>query len=329
MDRAEHSAAETCVQCGFDAADYDHADLLGTVRALAPMWRTMTETVDESVLAMRPAAGVWSGIEYAAHSRDVAGTMGYLAHLALTQDQPVIPGPVPEPPLPDVPTSHAVAVDELEHNAARLHKKVARITEAEWARRITLADDTRDVAWLVAHAVHDVSHHLRDVGRGLHALGHGAPRQHGSLVQVNASDGGVPKTALPSAMVDRRGIVGDRQAERRHHGRPFQALSLWSQDVIDALRAGGHPVVAGAAGENLTVAGIDWATIRPGVRIQIGEVHAEISAYATPCVKNAQWFADRDFRRIDHDLHPGLSRAYAWVLSGGTVAPGDPVIVEP
>ena len=181
----------------------------------------------------------------------------------------------------------------------------------------------------VVHAVHEGTHHVRAAGRGLHALGAGAPSTRGTLVQVSSSQGGVPKAALASAVVDHRGIVGDRQAERRHHGKPLQALSLWSQEVIDALRSEGHPVYAGAAGENLTVRGLDWPAIRPGVRIAVGDALIEISAFATPCAKNAQWFADGNFRRIDHNLRPGWSRAYAWVVEGGTVAPGDVIVVEP
>jgi MOSC domain-containing protein YiiM len=255
--------------------------------------------------------------------------MGYLLHLALTQNHPVLPAPPPEQPVPDVPATLASAVTELDKSVARVNAKASTLDDAAWARRVTIGDETVDVAWIVGHAVHDASHHVRDVGRGLHALGAGAPQQRGTLLQVSASGGGVPKAALGSATVGRRGIDGDRQAERRHHGRPFQALCLWSGDVIDALRAEGHTVYAGAAGENLTLAGIDWRTIRTGVRVQIGEALAEISAFATPCSKNAQWFTDGSFRRIDHNLHPGSSRVYAWVLAGGKVAPGDSVVVEP
>jgi MOSC domain-containing protein YiiM len=109
----------------------------------------------------------------------------------------------------------------------------------------------------------------------------------------------------------------------------LQALSLWSLAVIDALRAEGHPIRAGAAGENVTLTGIDWTTIRPGVRLTIGPAVVEISAFATPCAKNAQWFADGEFRRIDHERNPGWSRAYAWVLRGGELHAGDEVVVEP
>ena len=87
---------ETCDGCGFDAAAYSHEDLLGTVRALAPMWRHTTEGIGESVLTTRPASGVWSALEYASHSRDVTGVMGYLLHLALTEDHPVLEPPPPE-----------------------------------------------------------------------------------------------------------------------------------------------------------------------------------------------------------------------------------------
>lgn len=177
-------------------------------------------------------------------------------------------------------------------------------------------------------AVHAGVHGLRDLSRLIHQVGGGVPTQQGSVVQISASDGGVPKTPVPSVDVGVRGLLGDRQADRKHHGRPFQALCLWSSEVIDALVAEGHPIGPGLAGENLTVGGIDWSTLRPGVRLLVGDVTCEISAWAQPCRKNDQWFADRS-DRIDHGLHPGWSRAYAWVLEPGTVEAGDQVIVEP
>jgi MOSC domain-containing protein YiiM len=319
---------ETCAECGFDASDYTRADMLGTLRAVAPIWRTTVEGVDEDVLAAAPAPGVWSAQQYAAHSRDVTGAMGYLLHLALSEDHPVI-GPVPETPEPEAKGTIAALIRQLDQNAARLGERARAMSEPEWSRQVDVGDNTLDATWIVGHAVHDATHHLRDVGRGFHALGAGAPTQRGTLVQISASDGGVPKAALPGATIERRGIVGDRQAERKHHGKPLQALSLWSADVIAALNNEGHSVYPGAAGENLTVADIDWSTIRPGVRVAVGEALIEISAFATPCTKNAQWFRDRDFQRIDHGLHPGWSRAYAWVVRGGEIAPGDDVVVEP
>jgi MOSC domain-containing protein YiiM len=320
---------ETCDECRFDAADYNRSDLLGTLRAIAPMWRETVERVDAEFLARSPSPGVWSALEYASHSRDIVGAMGYLLHLTLTQDHPILDPPPEQTPEPVTPGSIDEAIDALAANAARVSKKCGSMTDADWSRLVTIGDGTVDAQWIVAHAVHDAVHHLRDAGRGLHSLGTGAPTQRGVVRQINSSDGGVPKRAIESATIGRRGVIGDRQADRKYHGRPLQALSLWSHDVIDRLLADGHPIHAGAAGENLTIAGVDWTTIRPGVRLRIGEVLVEISAYATPCAKNAQWFSDRDFKRIDHSVNPGLSRAYAWVLEGGTVVAGDEVVVEP
>jgi MOSC domain-containing protein YiiM len=153
-------------------------------------------------------------------------------------------------------------------------------------------------------------------------------RSTGAVAQLNVSDGGVPKRPVERIEVDFRGVVGDRQATRLHHGRPFQALCLWSVEVIASLAAEGHPIGPGSAGENVTIAGLDWSTVSPGVRLAIGSVLCQISSYAVPCRQNARWFVDGDFGRIHH-RHGPISRVYATVLEPGAVGVGDAVIVEP
>ena len=179
-----------------------------------------------------------------------------------------------------------------------------------------------------AAAVHAGVHGLRDLSRTLHLVGAGVATQQGMVAQLSTSEGGVPKAAVACVEVGPRGFVGDRQGDRKHHGRPFQAVCLWSSEIIDALVAEGHSIAPGLAGENLTISGIDWATIRPGVRMLVGDVTLEISGWAEPCRKNDQWFTDRS-DRMDHGINPGWSRAYAWVIEPGTTATDDDVIVEP
>ncbi|MFP5321315.1 MAG: MOSC domain-containing protein [Acidimicrobiia bacterium] len=176
--------------------------------------------------------------------------------------------------------------------------------------------------------VHECTHLLSDLGRQLRAAGAGVPTQRGTVVQLSRSGGGVPKAAVDVVQVGFDGVAGDVQSNRKHHGRPFQALCLWSADVIEALRAEGHTVHPGAVGENVTVAGIDWASLRGATRIRIGEVLCEVSGWATPCRKIDAWFTGRS-DRIDHERHPGWSRAYAWVLEPGAIRTGDEVVVEP
>jgi len=175
-----------------------------------------------------------------------------------------------------------------------------------------------------ADAVHRGWHALSEAGRVRHALGLGMATQTGRVVQVSANDGGVPKLPMPCARVTARGIEGDRQATRKHHGRPWQALCLWSAEVVDALAADGHPIGYGSAGENLTLRGLDWDALGPGVRMRIGEVLIETTAHAIPCRQNARWFTDARFTRLRDS-----PRRYARVLEDGVVAPGDVVVVEP
>ena len=173
-------------------------------------------------------------------------------------------------------------------------------------------------------ALHDATHALFEASRLLPA-----PDGAGSVAGLFASGGGVPKMPIAEARIGIRGVEGDRQASRQHHGRVWQALCLWSADVVDRLRAEGHPIAPGNAGENVSVRGVDWTSLRPGVRIALGDVLCEVSAYATPCKKNAAWFLDRDFNRMGHEREPGISRLYASVLRDGVVRVGDDVVVEP
>ena len=149
----------------------------------------------------------------------------------------------------------------------------------------------------------------------------------GAVDQINISSGGVPKLPIGRAVVNTRGIVDDHQADQKHHGRPHQALCLYSAEVIEALRAEGHPIEAGSTGENLTLSGLDWASLVPGTQLRIGEVLAEITAFTAPCAKNSRWFLDGNHERMSQELHPGWSRLYAAVLEGGVIEPGDLVTV--
>ena len=170
-------------------------------------------------------------------------------------------------------------------------------------------------------------HTMAQVGELRHALGHGPVAGTGEVTGLHVSNGGVPKTAVDSVQITRTGVADDVQKDRIHHGRPLQALCLWSSDVIAALNAEGHPVTAGLAGENITVSGLDWASLRPGSRITVGTIPVLLSAHATPCSKIADGFIDRNFRRVDHDEQPGWSRLYGIPLAEGTVSIGDTVSV--
>lgn len=150
----------------------------------------------------------------------------------------------------------------------------------------------------------------------------------GHIHQLNCSDGGVPKLPVAEAVLTPTGLVGDRQAHPDIHGGPDRALCLYSLERIEALRAEGHPIAPGSVGENVTVAGLDWAQLAAGTRLALGdEVVVEITKPANPCNSIAGSFAGGEFKRIAQKLHPGESRLYARVLQTGRLAVGQTVRV--
>ena len=58
----------------------------------------------------------------------------------------------------------------------------------------------------------------------------------GVVHRIHVSDGGVPKLPVDAADIGLRGVAGDRQQNRKHHGAPWQALCLWSLEVIQELQ---------------------------------------------------------------------------------------------
>ena len=150
------------------------------------------------------------------------------------------------------------------------------------------------------------------------------------VVQISVNpQGGVPKHGVPSAEVTPKGVVGDKQRDRRHHGGPARAVSLYSYDHIATLQAEGHPIAPGSTGENLAIGGLDWPALRVGDRLRIGErVLVEITGYAAPCTNISESFAGGAITRISQKVHPGWSRLYARVLEAGTVRQGDAVALE-
>lgn len=146
------------------------------------------------------------------------------------------------------------------------------------------------------------------------------------VFQINVSDGGVPKRAVQTAVLETNGLTADTQAHPKIHGGPDRAICIYSLDLILALQTEGHPIYPGAVGENLTVAGLDWRDAQPGAQFQIGEhVIVEVTSYVTPCNQIQSFFKENNFKRISHAAEPGWARVYARVLHGGEIALGDTI----
>ncbi|MDQ1457787.1 MAG: hypothetical protein QOH28_3407 [Actinomycetota bacterium] len=332
MSVLEPAPIENCDECGFRWDRYTDEQAVGVYLVAGGLFRGVLDGVDLDLANTRPVAESWSILEYVDHVRASMWIWRFVVDAAATDLGLDLSTGGTRPMDPEVKRFDDVesTVAAMEAESAELFTLLLGLEPEQWdcSSRLTLG--AVDQHWIVRHAVHEILHHLHDVGRIRARLGDRVPTQTGSVAQLNISGGGVPKHPVDEAEVTVAGMTGDHHNDRIHHGRGFQALCLYSKDVIETLNAEGHPIYPGAAGENITVEGIDWAALRPGTVMSIGDdVTIELSSYATPCAKNAAWFADRDFRRMLHDTNPGWSRIYATVLGPGRIRSGDQVVVEP
>ena len=157
----------------------------------------------------------------------------------------------------------------------------------------------------------------------------------GTILQVNISQGGMPKRPIGVGTVTPLGVEGDRHAHPQFHGGPAKAILLIASEVIDELAAKGYPVEPGSLGENLTTRGIDIQSLRPGDRLRAGGAVLEITTPRGPCSQLdvygptiKQEIYDRKVKALDpSSARWGMSGFYASVLSPGPVGAGDPIEV--
>jgi MOSC domain-containing protein YiiM len=228
---------------------------------------------------------IWS---YYTHESQIpegwlAGTRGFIAEMCSL-------GGVPLPALENVDTAFTSMT-------AALDAKYDELTDGQ--REALLA-----AAWRFFPTMRLLSHEHTGVVAHLHA------------------SKGLPKKPIDTATIGWRGIEGDVQSSRLHHGRPWQALCIWSTDAIDSLRAQGHPIAPGFAGDNITISGIPANAFRPGAHFRIGAVRGFFSAYTIPCSKNNEWFQNKNIMAMSH-TQGNFSRIYAMVTHTGTISVGD------
>jgi hypothetical protein len=162
---------EQCAECGFDGADVDDPALLEALRALGPKWSALLVWAGDE-LRTRPEPAVWSAIEYAAHSRDILALHAFGIEQALTVDEPAFPAIDAEALVEAAATTYGDADPilvsrELGVQASAMVDLADRVDARSWTRGITIGEDRSDVRALLEHALHDSSHHLADVERGI------------------------------------------------------------------------------------------------------------------------------------------------------------------
>src|SRR5688572_28528366 len=143
-----------------------------------------------------------------------------------------------------------------------------------------------------------------------------------TLVQVNVSNGGMPKLPVLSARVTKGGVEGDLQKNRKYHGGPDRAVCIYSEELYEQLRDAGVDVTNGAVGENFTTRGLDLQRLAKGDRLRVGgECVIEITEVRVPCSQLKKWDVDLP------EVIVGRSGWVAKVVYVGVLKAGDEIEV--
>jgi hypothetical protein len=155
------------VTCVFDFAEIDVPDALAAIRAIPQQIRDAVATASDIELRRRPAAAIWSPIEYVCHVRDVYATYTIRLHRARTENAPAV-----EPMFSDLRAVRfryvnlplAPVLDQLDDHVAGFVEEAATLTSRDWQRTVARRpDEVRTAGWLVRQALHEGRHHLNDI----------------------------------------------------------------------------------------------------------------------------------------------------------------------
>src|SRR5687767_440971 len=148
----------------------------------------------------------------------------------------------------------------------------------------------------------------------------------GDIKPLGATVSGIDKRpAQGPQRVERLGILGDHQADRRVHGGeekavhcyPWSHYAHWRTLLPDCSLLN----APGAFGENLSIDGMDERDVCIADRWRIGTAVFELSQGRQPCNKLNLRFGRRDMAlRVQDSLHAGW---YFRVIEPGLVAAGD------
>lgn len=160
--------SRACEDCGFDPASVTRETLASRIARAAEPWPARLAQEDAR---RRPLPSVWSPTEYGAHIRDMAVVMTGRLQLILTQD---------DPPFPDWDQDAAAiagdyASEEPGEVAAQVGTAVGTLStaygtvdESQWDRPGRRSNGSVFTAFtLGVYSLHDLEHHLHDVGASL------------------------------------------------------------------------------------------------------------------------------------------------------------------
>jgi len=164
-----------CHVCGLDYDKVSPRDAVVAVRSFPRRYRALLGSPDtddgpDPVIRRQPSAGAWSALEYTAHVADVLDEIGVAVRRITMEDRPLLS--VPDPAA-RVVEKRFNAMDRtevlgwMELVCASLADVLDGVRADDWTRTGRFDVGERGALAMAREAVHEGSHHLRDVQRVL------------------------------------------------------------------------------------------------------------------------------------------------------------------
>jgi hypothetical protein len=163
---------ETCEVCGFAWDEVPDAEVAPRIRAGADRLAGLLRTSPD-VASTRPTQDRWSMLEYGAHVRDVMLVLRDRFVVGVVTDNPAFTPMYRDERVElgiyagEVPVALATEIEV----AATLLARILEALSPEQLERTCQygypGPSTRTLRWMAAQAVHEVEHHLADVGQNL------------------------------------------------------------------------------------------------------------------------------------------------------------------
>ncbi len=154
-----------CPECGFDAAELIPDEFADRLQLAARAWQQVLRRPD---VRTRPGPTVWSPLEYASHVRDVYALFAQRARLMLEQDDPQFSNWDQDATALEKHYWEGDVAEvgaELMGAAAGAVGVFATVEPDQWARTGRRSNGSVfTVDTLGRYFLHDVVHHLHDVG---------------------------------------------------------------------------------------------------------------------------------------------------------------------
>jgi S-DNA-T family DNA segregation ATPase FtsK/SpoIIIE len=170
------SKGYVCPKCGLDYDTVKPLDTIRAVRSFPYRYRTLIKELynqepdADDIIRRRPEPGTWSALEYTAHVAHVIDQVAPTIRRMVVEDNPTIPSFDSEERVDgegynDLPVPEALS--RLDSSCSDLGMTLDGLGPEEWVRTGQFPFGERDALAMARNAVHEGSHHLRDIERGL------------------------------------------------------------------------------------------------------------------------------------------------------------------